>query len=213
MPRPLPLLPLLVALPLVASCGSGSTNTPVSAPRSAPATTVARWSGPKPAKLVLHLSDLGYGYLVAPESGSISLRQELNTDLRAASKEADRAGYPGGQRMGFVDGAKDVVMDVALIYKPGPYMTRVMADLTPIHRLLHAWGALTCALPAAAPGTHRQMFYRLDNEQGVAVPAYLYMWRHGTVLNELFMFGRHASVTRVVTLAIKQNDRQTRLGL
>jgi hypothetical protein len=39
------------------------------------------------------------------------------------------------------------------------------------------------------------------------------MWRHGTVLNELFLFGRHVSVARVVTLAVKQNDRQTRLGL
>lgn len=213
MPKPLTLLALVIALPLAASCSSGGPNTPHVTPATALATTVARSAGPKPAKLVLHLSDLGYGYLVDPESGAVSLRQELNTDLLATSKAADRAGYLGGHRMYFVDGAKDVVMDVALLYRPGPYMAEVTADLTPIHRLLRAWGALPVALPAAAPGTHRRMFYGLDNEDGVAVPAYLYMWRHGTVLNELFLFGRHVSVARVVTLAVKQNDRQTRLGL
>jgi hypothetical protein len=163
--------------------------------------------------LVLHVTDVGYGYLHDPRSGPISLRQELKTDARPASKAADHAGYLGGQRVLFVNSAKDVVMDVALLYKPGPYMTKVRADLTPIHRLLGAWGALPCALPAAAPGVHRQMFYGLDNEDGVAVPAYLYLWRHGTVLNELFLFGRHASVARVVTLAEKQDHRQTRVGL
>lgn len=170
MPKPLTLLALVIALPLAASCGSGGPNTPHVTPATALATTVARSAGPKPAKLVLHLSDLGYGYLVDPESGAVSLRQELNTDLLATSKAADRAGYLGGHRMYFVDGAKDVVMDVALLYRPGPYMAEVTADLTPIHRLLRAWGALPVALPAAAPGTHRQMFYGLDNEDGVAVP-------------------------------------------
>jgi hypothetical protein len=92
-------------------------------------------------------------------------------------------------------------------------MKTVMADLTPIHRLLRAWRAVPCTLPPAAPGAHRQLFYGLDNDDGVAVAAYLYMWRHGTVLNELFVFGRHASVARVVALARKQDRRQTLHGL
>jgi hypothetical protein len=100
------------------------------------------------------------------------------------------------------------------MYKPGPYATEVIADLTGIHRLVRAWRAHACALPAAAPGAHRHMFSGLTQEDGVgAVPACLYFWQHGTVLNEIILFGRHASAERLLALAEKQDQRQTRLGL
>jgi hypothetical protein len=215
MTRQLTLLALLAALPLAAGCGSGGTNTPASAPASARTTTPPRRPAPKPASLVLQLSDVGYGYLAAPsQSKPISLREELQSD-GPASKAADRAGYLGGYRTLFADGTQDGILPVALIYKPGPYATTVIGDLTGMHRLVRAWHACACApLPAAAPGTHRHMYSGLTHEDGVGtVPAYLYFWQHGTVLNELILFGRHTSAERLLALAEKQDQRQTRLGL
>jgi len=213
-PRLLTVPALFATLALAAGCGSADTNAPPSAQVSAPGTTGASRPGLKPAELVLQLSDVGYGYISAA-SGSkpVSLPDELKMDGQPATKAADRAGFVGGYTRFFVDGAKDVILPVALLYKPGPYATTVISDLTFIHRVARAWHGSPTTLPATAPGTHRHLFSGFTQQDGSTVAAYLYFWQNGAVLNDLVLVGPHASTERLLTLAKKQNQRQTRLGL
>jgi hypothetical protein len=162
----------------------------------------------------LDLSDVGYGYIsAAGGSKPITLADELRTDGQPASKAADRAGFLGGYTRFFANGAKDIILPVALLYKPGPYATQVISDLTFIHRIAQAWHGSPSALPATAPGTHRHLFSGFTQQDGATVAAYLYFWQNGTVLNDLVLVGPHASAERLLALANKQNQRQTRLGL
>jgi hypothetical protein len=201
---------LLAVVPVIAACGSASSSPSATTTPTQPAATTVTAN---PAALVLHLPDLGYGYIaVATQTRTISLAEELKSDS-AVSKPAERAGYRGGYTALFADASKSGVLSEALEYKNDSSATTVYKDVTGLNRLAAQIHGTRIKIPAHAPGINQILVKGRTLVAGHMRPAYLISWRHGSVLSLLFTFGRHATQARLIALANHQDNRITATGV
>jgi hypothetical protein len=204
---------LLAVIPMLAACGSSSASSADSSPTSsAPSTTTQPTVSAKPANLVLHLPDLGYGYIpVVKDTKKISLAAEIKTDS-PASKRADKAGYKGGYTALYANASKGGVSTTTLVYKDEASATTVGNDPGDVKQLTNGPNAHQVAVPANAPGTNRILVALKIPQDGHTIPGYALKWQHGTTLSLLLVFGKHVSLQHVMALANVQDRRITNAG-
>lgn len=207
---PRSLAALLVATPLIAAaCGSVHVATE-------PATMkpVKRTPAP-PSQLVLHLRDVGYGYIpVASQSGPISLAAELKSDTSALSRRIDHASYVSGSKSLFANATDVGVFSSALEYATPAAATASYDDPANIGTLERRIDGHLIPIPATAPGANHVAVVGKAAENGGTVPAYAIVWRHGRVINLILLFGPTKTVSRshLVALAERQDTRVTAGG-
>lgn len=206
------LVALLAVVPAIAACGSASSS-PAANATPTPPTTASTHPTVSPASLVLHLPDLGYGYIpVSAQTKKVSLAEELKSDS-AAFRRADRAGYRGGYEALFADATKGGVLSEALEYKNEASAATVYKDLTGINRIMAQLHGKRITIPANAPGVSQVIIKGETLLAGHMRPAYVIGWRHGSVLSVLFTFGKRASEARLIALANLQDKRISATGL
>jgi hypothetical protein len=188
-------LALLALAALVTGCGN-STATP---------TAKAGPDLPDPAALVLHASDLGPGYVTqASATKPITLAHELLHES-AAARAADRRAYVAGYSAGFARPAQVGIVSQAMTYRDAAAAGTVIGDDQAVAHLTRQLHAHAVASPPGAPGTPRLML--AGTLEGL--PAYAYGWQRGAVLELIAVFGRHVTLSRVITLARVQDARLT----
>jgi hypothetical protein len=204
------LVALLAVVPVIAACGSASSSPSATKAPTQPTATTATAN---PAALVLHLPDLGYGYIaVAKDTKKISLAEELKSDS-AVSKPADRAGYRGGYRALFGDANEGGVLSEALEYNNDSSAATVYNDVTGLNRIAAQLHGSRITIPAHAPGINQILVKGKTLVAGHMRTAYLISWRHGSVLSLLFTFGQNATQSRLIALANHQDNRITATGM
>ena len=141
-----PLIALLAVIPMMAACGSSSSSPSTSA---APAQPTA-----DPANLVLHLPDVGLGYItVAADTKKIPLAQEMKNESPTA-KAAERASYQGGYSALFANASKGGVLSEALEYSNESAATTVGNDRMAVKQFTKSLSGHPIAVPSNAPGTN-----------------------------------------------------------
>jgi hypothetical protein len=205
---------LLALVPMVAACGSSSaTSAGSSAGASVPETTQAPMTSAKPANLVLHLQDVGYGYIpVAKDTKKISLAAEIKTDGPAA-RRADKAGYKGGYTALFANASKGAISTTTLIYKDEASATTVGNDPMSVKQFTSGPNTTRVAVPANAPGTNSLLVKIKVPQEGHTIPAYAFKWQHGATLNLVLVIDKHVTLKGVMALANVQDKRITNAGL
>jgi hypothetical protein len=194
--RTAPIALLALAAALAAGCGDG---TGASAAKSAPPL-------PHPKRLVLHASDLGPGYLPqASATKPITLAHELLHESVAA-RAADVRAYVAGYSAGFARPARVGVLSEAMTYRDAAAARIVIGDARAVAYITRRLHAHAIAVPPGAPGTPRLML--AGTLEGL--PAYAYGWQRGAALELVAVFGRHATLSRVVALARTQDARLPR---
>ncbi len=161
---------------------------------------------PDPAALVLHASDLGPGYLrQASATRPITLAHELRHES-AAARAADRRAYVAGYSAGFARPARIGIVSEAMLYRDAAAARIVIDDPTATARITRRLHAQAVTAPPGAPGAPRLVLAGTL----AGLPAYAYGWQRGAALELVAVFGRHATLSRLVALARTQDARLTR---
>ncbi len=197
-----PIAALLVATPLIAAaCGSVSSS---------------HVSEPVPAShLVLHAGDLGCVPVTTPDTGAISLAQELAQDKDPGAQKIDRLSFRGGYKTFCVAANHDGVLSDAIEYATASdagKLYHAQADLGPVLKKHHEH---RFDAPAGAPGSDPILITGRLPVGGVETPAYTLLWQHGAVVEVLVLFGPSAAVSpsHIVALAKRQDRLATTAGL
>ena len=200
-----PLIALLAVIPMMAGCGSSSSSPSTSAAPAAPTAD--------PANLVLHLPDVGLGYItVASDTKKIPLAEEMKHES-ATAKAAERAAYQGGYTALFANASKGGVLSEALEYSNESAATTVGNDPMAVKQFTTTLHGHHLAIPSNAPGTNGLLVSGQVSQNGHAVPAFAFKWQHGSVIAVLLVFDRHATAQRIIELANNQDSRISGTGL
>ncbi len=200
-----PFIVLLAVIPMMAACGSSSSSPSTN---SAPAQPTA-----DPANLVLHLPDVGLGYItVAADTKKIPLAQEMKGESPTA-KAAERASYQGGYSALFANSSKGGVLSEALEYSNESAATTVGNDHMAVKQFTKSLHGHPIAVPSNAPGTNGLLVAGQVSQNGHAVPAFAFKWQHGSVIAVLLVFDHHATAKHLIDLANHQDSRISGTGL
>ncbi len=196
----------LLALPLLAGCGSAAAG--VQAGSSTPPATTQQAPTPDPADLVLMPKDTGPSYLViAKQTKPVPLAVELKHEGPAAIA-ADRRSYLGGYRSELAQANVSVIVSTASVYRNAADATIAGADPPSLQKFLQQIRGHVTAVPANAPGTHRiALVGSIPLKHGGSFPVAVLRWQHGRVLELTALFAADVSPAKVAALAKIQDAK------
>jgi hypothetical protein len=188
----------VVLMSALTGCGANSGASGSAGSRSDPA---GAQTLPNPAALVLHQLDLGSGFAPIPNyARAETLDRELQHESPRA-RAADRRSFIAGYYAGFAKAGQMGVLSEALTYRSAADAATVSTDAQATAYGKAQLKAHLIPTPAGAPGEAR--FVMAGTLQGL--PAYMYGWQHGAVLESVVIFGHHLTPAGLMVLAQKQD--------
>lgn len=205
---------LLVATTLLSGACASASSSNVPEPG---ASTHVKHQAVSTSRLVLHPADLGYGWapVTTPDTGPISLAQELAQDKDPGAQNIDRSSFRGAYKAFSVAANHDGVLSEAIEYAATSAATTLYHAQTDLGPFLEKSHEHRVAVPANAPGSDPILITGRLLVAGVETPAYTLFWQHGPVVEILVLFGPNADVSppHIVALAKRQDRLATTAGL
>ena len=198
-------LTLIVAIPLLAGCGSsggaGSVDSvvhPATFPSSKPADVA-------PKQAVLHQTDMDTGWVVIPQKSGPSGFAEVSKGDSPALTAFERKSFKGAYSMLFANAQQEVFLSLAASFaKPADaeHVAKGWSAMVP-HSLHHS-----VRLPAPAGSPDQFAWWKGTFDiKGTETPAVIAQWVNGKLVIGVSMVGASASPKRLGQFVQLQNAK------